>query len=133
MADTEERMKFPVDINPATGRFEMVSGKEKIRQSVILILKTVKGERWLNPQLGSNLKSYGFMEMNRTELNIMERDIRRCLLTQEPMLKEVSVESECDFNNGILKVTIAYRTEDLEDKVTVPLYKEDRESTSEGR
>ena len=124
MTDTGEIMKFPVDINPATGRFETVSGKERIRQSVILILKTGKGERWLNPKLGSNLKSYAFMEMNRTELNIVERDIRSCLLSQEPDLKEISISSRCDYNNGILEVTVTYRTEDSEDTVTVPLYME---------
>ena len=40
----EETMRFPIDINPATGRFETVSGRERIRQSVMLILKTEKGE-----------------------------------------------------------------------------------------
>ena len=124
MVDTKEIMKFPVEINPATGRFEMVSGKERIRQSVMLILKTGKGERWLNPKLGSNLKSYAFMEMNRTELNIVKRDIRSCLLSQEPGLREVSINSECDYNNGILEITVTYRTEEFEDTVTVPLYME---------
>lgn len=132
MTDKEESMRFPADINPATGRFEMVSGKEKIRQSVILILNTAKGERWLNPQFGSSLKSYGFMEMNQTELNIMERDIRRSLLTLEPLLKEVRVETECDYNNGILEVTVAYSTKDLEDTVTVPLYTQHMENIPGG-
>lgn len=44
MEETEERMKFPVSINPATGRFEMVSGKEMIRQSVMLILRRKKAK-----------------------------------------------------------------------------------------
>lgn len=126
MEETEERMKFPVRINPATGRFEMVSGKEMIRQSVMLILKTEKGERWLNSQLGSNIKAYAFMEMNRTELNIMEREIRSCLLNQEPELENIRVNSTCDFNKGILEVTIAYSIRDEEDSVTVPLYMEDK-------
>lgn len=126
MANKEEIMKFPIDINPATGRFEAVSERERIRQSVMIILKTGKGERWLNPGFGSNLKEYAFMEINRTELNIVERDIRNCLLCQEPMLREVSVASKCDYNNGILEVTVAYSTKDLEDTVTVPLYIDDR-------
>lgn len=126
MTDTKESMKFPAEINPATGRFETVSGKERIRQSVMIILKTGKGERWLNRELGSSLKSYAFMEMNRTELNIMERDIRSSLLSQEPALQEVSVNSRCDYNNGVLEVMVAYGTKDFKDEVTVPLYVEDK-------
>ncbi len=122
----EETMRFPIDINPATGRFETVSGRERVRQSVMLILKTEKGERWLNPGFGSRLKEYAFMEINRTELNMVERDIRSCLLKQEPMLTEVSVAAKCDYGSGILEVTVVYRTKDLEDTVTVPLYADDR-------
>lgn len=66
------------------------------------------------------------MEMNRTELNIMEREIRSCLLNQEPELENIRVNSTCDFNKGILEVTIAYIIRDEEDSVTVPLYMEDK-------
>ena len=66
------------------------------------------------------------MEINRTELNMVERDIRSCLLSQEPMLTEVSVAAKCDYGSGIFEVTVVYRTKDLEDTVTVPLYADDR-------
>lgn len=119
------RMKFPPEINPATGRFEMVSGKEMIKQSVMLILKTSKGERLFNPSFGSSLKEYSFMDINRTQLNILEREIRDCLLSQEPLLENIITNCSYDYGSGTLEVTIAYRINGEEDTVTVPVYMED--------
>ena len=35
-------MKFPPQINPATGRFEVVSGQASVKESVYIILMTQK-------------------------------------------------------------------------------------------
>ena len=39
--DLEKGIKFPPQVNKATGKFELISGEECIRQSVYLILAAV--------------------------------------------------------------------------------------------
>lgn len=117
-------MKFPPSVNPATGRFEEADRRELIRQSVYIILKTAKGERPFAPDFGSNLKEYIFTDINRTELNIMERDIRRSILAFEPDIEQVWVSSRYIEKENKAEITIRYtiRDMDMEDVVTVPLY-----------
>ena len=54
-------MKFPPQINKATGRFMTSSEKENIKESIYLILMTQKTERFMRPDFGSSIMQYTFM------------------------------------------------------------------------
>ena len=47
-------MKFPPQIDPATGRFVTASEEESVKESVYLILMTQRTERFLRPEFGSD-------------------------------------------------------------------------------
>ena len=67
-------MKFPPQINEATGRFMTSSAEQSVKESIYLILMTQRTERFARPGYGSNLMSYTFMDTNITALNMMRRD-----------------------------------------------------------
>ena len=50
-------MKFPPQIDPGTGRFAVSVREQSVRESVYLILMTSRGERWLEPNFGSQMAS----------------------------------------------------------------------------
>ena len=101
-------MKFPPQINPTTGRFTCVSGKESIRESVYLILMTQKTERFMRPEFGSNVMSYVFAQMDSTMLNLMANEIASDIMTNEPRVEQVNVNMDQDSNPGCLFVNIDY-------------------------
>ena len=70
-------MKFPPQVNPATGRFETVSEEKSVKESVYLILMTQKTERIVRPDFGSELMSYTFMDTSLTALSLMARQIKK--------------------------------------------------------
>ena len=77
MAEKEflgQGMKFPPQINKATGRFMTVDEEQSVRQSIYLILMTQLGERPLRENFGSNLMSYTFMDLSLTR-------IKNCFVT----------------------------------------------------
>jgi hypothetical protein len=84
-------MKFPVQINPGTGRFAVSESNQSVKESVYLILMTNRGERWLVPEFGSRLLDYTFMDTSVTMLSIMASDIRSILTEQEPRVSDVEV------------------------------------------
>jgi len=100
--------KFPLQINPSTGRFIVSEGNQSVKESVYLILMTNKGERWLNPSFGSQLLNYTFMDTNLTMLNIMASEIRGILTEQEPRIENVTVEVEPAEQQDCLIVNINY-------------------------
>ena len=101
-------MKFPPQINSATGRFVTVSDLESVKESVYLILMTQKSERFLRPEFGSELMAYTFMDVNLTNINIMCGNIRREIQRQEPRVSDVEVSADPNIKDGCLVIKVDY-------------------------
>lgn len=99
---------FPIQVDQATGRICMSGEIQKVKESIYLILKTQKTERWLRPDFGSNLNSYTFMDTNLTMLNIMARELKESILSQEPRISELSVRMDPQGKPGFLLIDIEY-------------------------
>ena len=85
-------MKFPPQIDPGTGRFALSSGAQNVKESVYIILMTNRGERWLDPDFGSDIMRYTFMDTSLTMLNLLSSDLRTLLMEQEPRISDVTVD-----------------------------------------
>lgn len=101
-------MKFPPQINKATGRFEMSFGEQSVKESVYLILMTQKGERWLRPGFGSEIMTYTFLDVNNTMLNIIRSDIKSCIVQNEPRVSNVDVFLDAQSKPGYLIIDVEY-------------------------
>lgn len=117
-------MKFPPQVNKTTGRFVTADGLESVKESVYIILMTQKTERIFAPYFGSRLLSYTFMDTNITALNIMARDLKETILTQEPRISQVDVDILPERANGRLIVTIRYEVAagHTRDNLVFPFY-----------
>ena len=117
-------MKFPPQIDPGTGRFAVSEREQSVRESVYLILMTSRGERWLEPNFGSQMASYAFMDTSPTMLRMLSDDLRDLLLTQEPRISDVDVEIDPETKNGCLLVSIRYTVAatNSQDNLVFPFY-----------
>ncbi|SFK91463.1 hypothetical protein SAMN05216390_10553 [Lachnospiraceae bacterium KH1T2] len=117
-------MKFPPEIDKATGRFKMVSAEESVKESIYIILMTQKGERWIHPLFGSNTMSYAFTDISVTRLNMMSRELRTDILGAEPRVDEVDVNITPNLAEGTLIVDIRYHITDTDvyDNMVFPFY-----------
>ncbi|MBP3486756.1 MAG: GPW/gp25 family protein [Oscillospiraceae bacterium] len=117
-------MKFPPQIDPGTGRFAVSAREQSVRESVYLILMTSRGERWLEPNFGSQMASYAFMDTSPTMLRMLSDDLRDLLLTQEPRISDVDVEIDPETKNGCLLVSIQYTVAatNSRDNLVFPFY-----------
>ncbi|MBO5278892.1 MAG: GPW/gp25 family protein [Lachnospiraceae bacterium] len=117
-------MKFPPQVNPATGRFMVSTDRISVKESVYLILMTQKTERWVRPDFGSRLMSYTFMDTSATMLNIVAREITEDILSKEPRVADVMVDIDPNVKNGCLIVNIDYRiiADNTRDNLVFPFY-----------
>lgn len=112
MADREflgKGMKFPPQINEATGRFVTIDEEESVRQSLYLILMTQLGERPMRPDYGSQLMGYTFMDINAGTINWITRTIRDQIAMQEPRVSEVDIVPDIPDSSGRVIFDIRYR------------------------
>ena len=99
---------FPPQIDPATGRFKMSYGDQSVKESIYLILMTQVSERLTRPNFGTNTANYVFMDVNQTELTIMERDLTDSILLQEPRVSRVSITTNMEAQQGYIMINIDY-------------------------
>ena len=115
---------FPPQVNPATGRFVTAQGAQSVRQALYLILMTRRGERWIEPDFGSNMMSYAFVDTAPTLLGIMKNDLTRTIMEQEPRVSAVEVEITPTVKTGVLRIEIRYTLAETNqvDNIVFPFY-----------
>ncbi|MCR5054146.1 MAG: GPW/gp25 family protein [Lachnospiraceae bacterium] len=137
MADKEflgKGMKFPPQVNSATGRFVTVSEEESVKESIYLILMTQQTERPLRPEFGSNIMSYTFMDQNLTQLTMVSRTIRDQIVRQEPRINDVQIRMDSGNQNGVIYFNIAYTitSTNTRDNLVFPFYLNQTTEAEEG-
>lgn len=117
-------MKFPPQINKATGRFVTVSEEASVKEAIYLILMTQKGERPLRQYFGSNLMSYTFMDMNLTSINMLIRTLKDQILNQEPRIEDLNITPSPESGDGRVIFDIEYTVSatNTRDNIVFPFY-----------
>ncbi len=117
-------MKFPPQINPATGRFVTSENEQSVKESIYLILMTQKTERFMRRDFGSRASSYVFGETDLTMLNLMAGQLRSDILSNEPRVASVDVKLDYNSKPGCLFVNIAcqIRGRNVTENMVFPFY-----------
>ncbi|MBQ7584240.1 MAG: GPW/gp25 family protein [Lachnospiraceae bacterium] len=117
-------MKFPPQIDPATGRFVTVSGNKAVKESLYLILMTQTTERLVRPDFGSEIMTYTFMDTGTTMMSIFRRNLMETILSQEPRISDVDVDLEYREGQGAIIVSINYlvAATNSRDNLVFPFY-----------
>ena len=91
--------KFPVEVDPATGRIKQSYYEEDIAEAIRIIIWTAKGERLMRPDFGCGIERYLFEGNDDTTLRLIEAEIDDAIRKWEPRVHEVQVRAERDRNN----------------------------------
>lgn len=100
---------FPVTLDSSTGKINMTSDEEDIKQAIYIILMTKKYERAMLPDFGCNIHNYVFDLPDETFKNLLQNEIIDALIMWENRITDVNVNiSVDDINNGKVIVDISY-------------------------
>ena len=101
--------KFPVQVDPNTGRVRTSSEEEDIKEAIRIILGTQPGERPMAPKFGCSVNSFVFASMDYTSVMLLRREIEDSLVLWEPRIKNIDVEIErSPQDSGVLMIQINY-------------------------
>ncbi len=117
-------MKFPPEIDKATGRFLTSSGNETVKESLYLILMTQRTERFTRPEFGSDIMSYTFMDTGATMLSILRRNLTQTIIAQEPRISDIDIQMDYRDKQGCIIIDIGYRviSTNVRDNLVFPFY-----------
>jgi phage baseplate assembly protein W len=77
----------------AAGGIAMISGDEAIRQSIVMLLTTLPGERVMRPDYGCPLHRLLFMPNDATTAGLAIHYVRQALVRFEPRVDVVSLDA----------------------------------------
>lgn len=101
--------KFPLQVDPKTGKIAMSGQEENIRESIGIILRTYRGERVMRPDFGTNTPDYAFAPSNHALKESIAYELSRQLVIQEPRIRDVQVEcEEPSGHSGALVIQVSY-------------------------
>lgn len=102
-------LKFPIQLDPRTGKIATVSHEEDIREAIAIIISTHRGERVMRPEFGSTISAYIFDSVIGASKESIAYEIREQLTLQEPRIINIEVScQEHSADSGQLDVDIAY-------------------------
>ena len=104
----------------AAGGVELVHGDAAIRQSIMLLLTTVPGERVMRPDYGCPLHRLMFWPNDATTAGLAIHYVRQAIRRFEPRVQIIRLDAGADPRNPtVLLITLEYRVREtgMVDKV----------------
>ena len=100
---------FPLEVTESRG-VAFAAGREKVRQSIWLILSTAPGERQMQPEFGSGIHDLVFQPNTSVLRGQVREKVLKALIEFEPRIDviDVKVESQPQTANRI-DISIDYR------------------------
>ena len=101
--------RFPVQVDPLTGRVRTSSDEEDIREAIRIILGTQPGERPMSPHFGCSINSFVFGTADQTSLTLLRNEVENSLVMWEPRIKDIRVGVvRSPDDDGVLLIEISY-------------------------
>ncbi|MFI8327078.1 GPW/gp25 family protein [Streptomyces sp. NPDC085529] len=99
----------PVAVGPL-GEIEPAGDADKVRQSILLILRTGRGERVMRPDFGAGLDDFLYEPVSATTAELVRHRVEQALVVWEPRIDAVEVAvSASERDAGRLDVEVRYR------------------------
>ncbi|MEW5818323.1 MAG: GPW/gp25 family protein [Spirochaetota bacterium] len=108
-------------------KIQYSEGEDCIRESIMIILGTAKGERVMRPDFGCGINELVFAPNNTSTATLITFHVKEALLKWEPRIEtlDVSVEADKEERNK-LNINIEYRVKTTNDRrnLVYPFYLE---------
>jgi phage baseplate assembly protein W len=115
--------KYPVFIEDE--KIASSGGEDSIKESIVIILTTGKGERVMRPDFGCGINKFAFAPNNTSTASLIQFYIQEALLKWEPRIEVLDVSVTPDeAERTMLTVNIEYRvkTSNTRDNLVYPFY-----------
>lgn len=116
---------FPIAIKNKA--FLIAEGEEAVRQSVMIILGTAKGERVMRPDFGCGIHELVFAPNSASTATLISSHVKEALLQWEPRIQVLDVSVQPDeADPGRLNISIEYKVKTTNTKYNLvyPFYLE---------
>ncbi len=102
-------------------------GEDVIRESILLILRTTRGERIMRPDFGCGINDMVFAENNATTHTLLAEVVNDALLEFEPRVNvnDVRVTADPDEDNRVnIEIEYTIKSSNAKENIVYPFFLE---------
>jgi phage baseplate assembly protein W len=116
--------EFPAAPDSLSRRLHYLSGPEKVRQSIFLILETEPGERIMRPTFGCGLRRFLMKPNTPATRALIKNDVEFALASFEPRIRttEVRVDPGDDPALALIQIAYVHLADGRTDNLVYPFY-----------
>ena len=120
---------FPLSLDPGTRGLARAPFEESVRQSILVILGTAKGERVMRPDFGCGIHELVFANTSATTIGRVIREVHESLLRLEPRIDVMRVDVTAGDTRNVLLIDIDYevRATNTAFNLVYPFYLQSRD------
>ncbi len=101
--------KFPIALGK-DDTIAMSHHEDKIKESIMIILETAKGERVMRPDFGCDIYEFAFSIVNTSTLTRIENAVKESLILWEPRIEVLAVNASSEkLSEGVIEIDIQYK------------------------
>ena len=100
--------KFPVEFSRGNNSATMVQHEADVKESLIILLTTIRGSRFLHPSYGTSVRTLIFEPLDENMGTFISEEIKKAILVHEPRVFVDKVKASQEALNGTLQVAIDY-------------------------
>jgi phage baseplate assembly protein W len=115
--------KYPVSTK--NGKTVPTGGEDSIRESIIIILTTAKGERIMRPDFGCEINELVFAQNTTSTATLIEFYVKEALLKWEPRIEVLDVSATSDEDERyklVINIEYMVKTTNTRDNLVYPFY-----------
>jgi len=117
-------LSFPITTLDNVGNLKIAEYEESVRQSVLIILGTAKGERVMRPDFGCGIYDLVFELNTPTTIARIIQEVQDALLKFEPRIDVVDVQVNQEADKLLISINYQIRTTNNVFNLVYPFYLE---------
>jgi phage baseplate assembly protein W len=101
--------------HPITGDLTVTKDEAAIKQAIINLLLTNKGERFFDSRIGSSLSELLFEQLDFATASLINTEIQNTLNFYEPRIQILSLNTEPNFDNNGFDIELVFEVTGRDD------------------
>jgi phage baseplate assembly protein W len=101
--------------HPVTGDLTVVKDEASIKQAIINLLLTNRGERFFDSRIGSSLSALLFEQLDFATASLVNTEIENTLRSYEPRIRILSLSTTPNFDDNGFDIELVFEVVGRED------------------
>lgn len=99
---------FPLQLDAKTGEVARAAYEESVRQAILIILGTARGERLMRPDFGCEIHDLVFASMSAATIGRAKKAVNDALLHHESRIDVTDIDVQTGGDGNVLFIDIQY-------------------------